>query len=217
MTKAAVGGVLAAVACVGLGIFYVQSQKRVPGREPAGDPSTTATAPDLRALTSRLAALERSQLRLASRPVTPAEHDSGPPTPAVPTDEQAPDMLPGLDVELISRKRIHLDNTLETEGRDPEWAPHVESVVSSTLASDQFEGTTLIAAKCGATVCRIEIEHADQELQRGFHELFARTDAGREGAGAWSSELEVNGRSRTLYYVARKGYPELLNRPPPSP
>lgn len=209
-TKAAVIAGCLAIGGLCAAAFVPKSNKAIDvSASVSADRGAAVSATEFARVRARLNTLEalqrsRTQDRVGAAPV---EADAG-----LFVEETA--YQPVTESEHIAKQLAHLDGTLQHEPRDNGWASEVEGLTITTLLEPAFESTKLLSVKCAATVCRIEVEHDNQDVQLGFHEQFAMTSVGRQGAGAWSSRSEVGGRFRTLYYIARQGHGHLLNGPP---
>ncbi len=100
---------------------------------------------------------------------------------------------------------------LTSQTRDPQWAAVMERDLGAALLAPDFAGSRVSAVTCAATICKFEADHENAALQMSFSEKLMRSDVGKLAEGGWSQDIEVNGRSRTVVFVARKGHPEALS------
>lgn len=203
-------GAFVAIAAAGA-THWVRESSEPSSPRTTGMQRTGPTSDDLKTIRDRVAALEIDRVRRESSAV---------PAQIAATIEQTSEVPPrkseAVDNELAefersSRHRARLNERIRIEGRDPTWAPHLEQTVMAALETDQFTETTTVDVTCATTVCRIEVRHDNLAAQHQFHQQLAGTEAGREGAGTWCLQTEEEGIAQTFCYIAREGYPELLN------
>ena len=215
-SKIGVSAVAVLALCVGVLVWVgtreeKQSKSNSVGNSSASDAELDRIRARLRHLESERP-LGKAQTQVASRPSSNPLIAEEPPVLAD-SEEKLQSPVPGRDSEVSERHRRWLDGQLRDEWRDEDWAPRIEGMVKAALDEEQFAGTRLVRLECGATMCRVDVEHDSPETSVGFHERLAETDVGGEGEGAWSLNTEVDGVSHTLYYVAREGHPEVLSGP----
>lgn len=66
--------------------------------------------------------------------------------------------------------------TLETEGRDPAWAPATERSLTAAYRTPNLAGSSLGEVRCESSLCRMSFSHDDDEAVARFKENVALTN-----------------------------------------
>ena len=98
-----------------------------------------------------------------------------------------------------------LDRQARTEQADPRWSGPAIAQIQATFAEDGLAGSTLRAAACQTTLCRVEVDHRDAlALDRFLGEFPARL--------GWSTHsyaqtlTHEDGSATLVLYLSREGY-----------
>lgn len=110
-------------------------------------------------------------------------------------------------VEAQTQELIELfEETILAEGTDPEWSSLAELALDEASKSEEMTEFNLLDAKCGATMCRMELsldgsESPEESFRKLVHfapwqgEGFIRVQDGNDGESA-----------QAVVYLAREGY-----------
>lgn len=136
-------------------------------------------------------AMTQEQLeRFASEPQS-AQNDQ-PPAPEPSAEDQAAQH---------ARTLASLQSRLEAEAVDGQWASDTISRIENSLQHSELTGIQLTDARCGATLCRLEMALPADEAPG---ESLGRLSVHRGWDGATTMEVGANGEA--LFYIARTGY-----------
>jgi hypothetical protein len=153
-------------------------------------------------LSRRLRALEAAPNRAASgvQPSPPsAEEEKGAETetePRLSEEKQVIAMLSELDLRLSQ------------EPDDPTWSQRAELDIATLLHPDAIAGSRVLSADCHATLCRVEVEHADGSAQSQLVDHLPM-EPPFDGEMLFHQIDDNRGAPSTLIYLARQGHPLL--------
>lgn len=103
-----------------------------------------------------------------------------------------------------------LAKRLEEEPPDPEWSGDTETEIETTFTSDSvLANTHLLNAKCGTTLCRIEVAvaaHTDTSDMDDLGDELQMQWAYRFSSGSMQTVTDPDGETRVIVYYARKGH-----------
>lgn len=132
-------------------------------------------------LGTRLARTEAELARVQER-VEQAEQRPGT-TREIVTRVTAPASEPGSQATASAKPaREEVDpieragETLETEGRDPVWAPETERSLTTAYRTPSLAGSRLGDVRCESSLCRMSFSHDDDDAVAKFHESAALTN-----------------------------------------
>ncbi|WP_437657776.1 hypothetical protein [Sorangium sp. So ce1182] len=129
----------------------------------------------------------------SARVEAPDEADAAPAASTAPRQKRHE-----LAAELLTRK-------LTAEPQDVRWTRELRGNVERMLERIEFQGSSVRSAVCGASLCKIEVDHEDERAVDGFLQD-ARAVAGGSGAGGMAyRDRDADGEHRTVLYVARPG------------
>ncbi len=131
---------------------------------------------------------------------------------SAPDDEEgvAAELTLEEEAEQVEAKTLELidlfEETILTEGTDPEWTILAELAIDEASISEEMTEFNLVDAKCGTTMCRIELSfNGSKSPEESFRKLvhfapwqgegFIRIQDGNEG-----------GPAQAVVYLAREGY-----------
>lgn len=131
---------------------------------------------------------------------------------SAPNDEEgvAAELTLEEEAEQVEAKTLELidlfEETILTEGTDPEWTILAELAIDEAAISEEMTKFNLVDAKCGTTMCRMELsfngsESPEESFRKLVHfapwqgEGFIRIQDGNDG-----------GPAQAVIYLAREGY-----------
>ncbi len=99
-----------------------------------------------------------------------------------------------------------IDSGFMSEIIDPAWASQSSASIYQVLETDEFANTSMIDMECRATLCRIEVEHDDNESAERFALGFPMGVS--ESFSKLTSHQSENedGSSNTVIYAIRDGH-----------
>ena len=112
------------------------------------------------------------------------------------TEEQLPDVISNLETHFSQ------------EVQDSDWGYDTEEQVSQIFSDGNLEGSTLLLARCHATVCKTEVNHDSDEAKVRFSDQFLISLPFE--TEAYYSEGEP-GALHTVIYFAREGHQLPMN------
>lgn len=112
--------------------------------------------------------------------------------------------------ELEARDRARTDSIartfdqfLDQEGDDPSWSPMQESSISTAFA-DGSQGK-LLSARCGSTLCKLELLHTSTHAAELFVALSGTLSPFLNSKGFYRYEQSDQG-VKMAFYAARQGH-----------
>ncbi len=85
---------------------------------------------------------------------------------------------------------VVFEEMLEGQTADPNWTTNAESEAKRFLAREEFEGTEVVDTDCRETLCRMKLEHANEDA----YDSFKRRGAPR---GPWLKS-DAHGKRKSL-------------------
>lgn len=207
--------VMAVCAAAGLA-FGAGSALSSPKEAPPDLPREAAAGEEDRdTIVDRLTTLERKLERARANPTAAASPAPAPTEPAnteeAAADEGAnPEMAPKSRQEWVKDVIGSYEATYTGQPEDPDWSARTSRAITETLRHTNIEGSTVNAASCRSTMCRVEMSHADQAAQAYFVQHIPR-EPPFDTSGFYHRVETEDGASSTVLYLARTGF-EL---PPP--
>ena len=115
--------------------------------------------------------------------------------------EDAVEETPEVAEQRIYQQVAVMQDTLEAQSVDPQWAQETISKIENQLAQDEMTGFSLVEAKCGSTLCKVEMA-LDPKLTR--EESMQRLAQHRSWDGPTFFSVGANGQ--TQLFFARSGH-----------
>lgn len=106
----------------------------------------------------------------------------------------------------IEDKMALLNSTFNTETPDPNWSHQASEKITQLFEHEQLQGTELLTAACGATLCRIEAEAIDPNATEQFMTHFPFLIDWQGSAFGQILDNE-NGVETLVYFVSREDHP----------
>jgi hypothetical protein len=162
---------------------------------------------ELTSLRSQLIDLNQGQESI-DRMVSAGLESSGASTPD--GEGAAAELTPEEEAEQVETQTMELieffEETILTEGTDPKWSGLAELALDEASKNDEMTEFNLVDAKCGTTMCRMELsldgsESPEESFRKLAHlapwqgESFIRVQDGNDGESA-----------QAVIYLARDGY-----------
>ena len=109
-----------------------------------------------------------------------------------------------IEVEQKSTESIssQLNTFMNDENVDSAWSVMAENQISNVLASDVLIESDLVIVECRSTMCRIEVQHADEQIAGNFVPSFNST-LGWEFDSFVQVVNEPEGEFRTIIHISR--------------
>jgi hypothetical protein len=102
-----------------------------------------------------------------------------------------------------------LEQLREAEHADPEWDRLVRKKTEAVLSGQALVGNSLEELECGASLCRVTVNHDNEEARSQFSMLFI---GGLGGEVQDATFHGPRGAEKTTVYMARRGH----SLPPPT-
>jgi hypothetical protein len=96
--------------------------------------------------------------------------------------------------------------SLRAESIDAAWSNEAVDALKEAFTSQELSATGLQDIECRATLCRIEVVHADEEKRREFERTFVEKVAPVLPSAVMHTEEHEDGSSATTVYLARQGH-----------
>jgi hypothetical protein len=105
------------------------------------------------------------------------------------------------------RERVvsRLNEKLAAEPVDPRWTREVRGTVDELLRRVAFERSTVQSATCGASMCKVEVDHENEFALREFIDSASEMTRASGAGGMAYRDRDSDGALRTVVYVARPG------------
>ncbi len=180
-------------------------------------PSLTEVA-DLRSevalLRSDLAKVQR-QLRQLTQSASQAPLSAKPSGAEEPADavglseqelrEQEAELIEAENQRSLARMAAG-EAALRQESTDGVWSLQAMDALRQALGSEEFSGTQVQNMECRATLCRLEVVHADREQQMRFEQHFSFNVGSLLSRMMMHSEEQTDGTISVTIYLAREGH-----------
>ncbi|WP_250656470.1 hypothetical protein [Alkalimarinus coralli] len=124
------------------------------------------------------------------------------------TDDQITEAADSKQNELEQMQNIvwHLERELSRQEDDTSWYPQAEDAIHSALESELFSQSSLANLSCRATMCRIDIAHANQEAETAFLSEINAVAGFADTEAFYTREIDMNGGVLMTYYLSREGH-----------
>jgi hypothetical protein len=158
----------------------------------------------LRTRLGRLALSPRYVDSMASR-----KGESGPPTKELEAGKQ-PTLSDLVERGIIGPKRTtqitkHYDEMVDTEGTEPGWSSETELAMVTSFDRVNKCGAKLLTSKCGASMCRAEIElDRPQDRKELMEYLLLEKPWMTE---SWVRRGEIGRENSVIVYFMKEGHP----------
>lgn len=206
--------VAAVLTCLVVSVWFYTT--RSDGQENAESVTQiqNAHAEDNRGDDARLAALERRMSQLQnnvqgsahqSQPASeePAAEESEPLDPAEMTEAER-EVYQARRVQERAIYRSQVNDVIDTESIDVEWAPEAEDTLQSSVGASQLEGLQVHELECRSTLCRVELGFPTSvDANEVIGELSVAP--GFDMQGMADLEFEYDGTPRLYIFLAREG------------
>ena len=103
----------------------------------------------------------------------------------------------------LERAKV-MERWLREEPQD-NWGAGAEVAIHQGLRREEFAGTTLERVVCRSTICRTEVNFADEEARVRFVNTFASSVAPLR-RGTMNEGTTMDGRSALTIYTVRDGF-----------
>lgn len=121
---------------------------------------------------------------------------------AAPVEPPSPHAIADAELEWGSDYASQLDDQLDVEPLDDAWASESETLAKETFAA-VGDGSVVGAARCGSTLCRVEITH---DGEGGHEAAVAAIRDDRRWAGPFIAIPVDDGRGpKTVVFLGREG------------
>ena len=134
-------------------------------------------------------------------------------------NDDVPDEPPNSDKiqEYKKTQNTVLQEILDIETVDKDWAFGTEKKIEDVLQSDLFQGTNLLDMQCRSTICKFEVEHDSEESRKVFAEQFPIKGPENQQFSMESDEDADSGLKSKCFLVRRGKFvghsPPNLNDP----
>jgi hypothetical protein len=127
-------------------------------------------------------------------------------TPATSAHE-SPTSIPAVETPItVEQELVELDGFFDTETWDASWAPRTEKKMLRMFDDAGLEGSMLIDARCRSTLCRVEVDHANEAAEMNFLAAFATRGSFLVQDTFRYRHGSENGESQSVFYVSRRGH-----------
>ncbi len=96
--------------------------------------------------------------------------------------------------------------SLRAESVDAAWSNQAVDAIKKAFISEELSATDVQDIECRATLCRIEVAHANEEKRRQLERTFVQKVAAVLPSAAMHTEKHEDGSSATTVYLARQGH-----------
>jgi len=151
----------------------------------------------IRSIDGRPATTREVVTRVAGQPTDPeseSQRESGPGAqPAV--------VVASESVDPVERARTWL----ETERRDPVWAPSTERALQTAYHEGAMPGSQLREVRCQSSLCRLRFSHEGEDAIPAFRHGLAFGNPIPDGTMLVQPRLNESGELESEVFVARSG------------
>lgn len=109
------------------------------------------------------------------------------------------------DEEIIETKANHLEYNLTAQDVDDQWSEHTRDQFLTLLDNEQYEDSDIVSVDCRSTLCRIDIEHADNTAAEQFMEELPVHMAWNNESFS-RTETSIDGSVQTMLYFSKDGH-----------
>lgn len=121
------------------------------------------------------------------------------------SDEMSFDQLQATEAAYEEQRLLTLDSHFSGEAYDADWAPRMETNMQTALEQQEFVDSQLIDLACQSSLCRLEVEHENNDAEQTFlHEFLAMAGFTKTETYYWR-ETTDNGNVQMTYYISRDG------------
>ena len=99
-----------------------------------------------------------------------------------------------------------IEDIMQSEYTDPEWANSAEIALDETFLDDKFSEFQVIGSECSGTLCRVRFYLDNVELAQGGIEKLARVVPALPWVGESWLKVENTESGEAVLYLAREGY-----------
>ena len=108
--------------------------------------------------------------------------------------------------ETATQQRIStFDNAMTEQDRDPSWSDLAVKQITVSISSGQFQGSSLVATECKATLCFVEVSHDSYPDMQKYLDEFPAALGWSDSSGQFEI-LQSDGEFLTRIYLSRSGY-----------
>lgn len=100
----------------------------------------------------------------------------------------------------------HYEAALQAEPVDGAWSSGAAAVLKEAFSSQELSATIVQDNECRATLCRVEVAHANPEDRRQFETQFTQKMAQALPSAVAHTEEQEDGSSVMTIYLARAGH-----------
>jgi hypothetical protein len=119
--------------------------------------------------------------------------------------EQEADVIEAENQRSLARMAAG-EAALQQESADGVWSIQAMDALREALGSEELSGTMVRDMECRATLCRLEVEHRDQEQQMAFEQQFSFKVGELLPRMMMHSEEQTDGTISATIYLAREGH-----------
>lgn len=155
-----------------------------------------------------LAVATEADVGATSRPIfepVAGEHDAA----SHPQHENATEngaATPPIGREQRERMTASLESRLASEEQDARWATGAENELADGLQNAGLENTALVAVACRSTLCKLSVNHTDQDAEDAFLGKIAYLPGMQDTEIFYVRDETPDGSTQMVLYVGRQGY-----------
>jgi hypothetical protein len=98
------------------------------------------------------------------------------------------------------------ESTLQAESFDHIWSREATDTLREVFADEALSATVVYGIECRATLCRVNVTHANPEERRQFEQTFVGKVTGILPSAVLHTEEREDGSSVSTIYLARDGH-----------
>jgi len=113
---------------------------------------------------------------------------------------------PPTEREQRGRMTAALESRLASEEPDARWASGAESELADGLQNAGLANTALVAVACRSTLCKLSLNHSDQDAEEAFLGRIADLPGMQDTEIFYVRDEAADGSTQMVLYVGRPGY-----------